>query len=235
MKICLDYTHPLLGAVQVRSRTGCRRVIARWKNGIATFTVPENTSTAEVKSNVESLAPRLLALKKSITYSEGQRIVCPDIEFVIGRQRLRPTAVLASPGMPVSHINVGTELDFGAAETARIISRILCRLAAHAAPTLLLPRAKEIAMRVGAVPEGWKIGRGSKVLGSCDIKGIITLSHVLVFMPLELRDYIVCHELAHLHHMNHSARFHALCNTYCGGRVAELQATLKRFRFPILR
>ena len=35
--------------------------------------------------------------------------------------------------------------------------------------------------------------------------------------------------------MNHSAAFHALCNTYLGGREKQLEAQLKHFPWPILQ
>jgi predicted metal-dependent hydrolase len=46
--------------------------------------------------------------------------------------------------------------------------------------------------------------------GSCTIAGNIRLNWKLVHYPLALLDYVVVHELAHLHEMNHSARFWAV-------------------------
>ncbi len=43
--------------------------------------------------------------------------------------------------------------------------------------------------------------------GSCSHHGGISLNWRLVFMPMAVIDYVVCHELAHLKEMNHSPRF----------------------------
>lgn len=89
-------------------------------------------------------------------------------------------------------------------------------------------------MAVGAEVAGWKTSRSLRTLGLCSAQKVITLSAKLVFMPQELRDYIVWHELAHLQEFNHSPRFHALCDSYCRGREKALEAQLKRFRAPLL-
>ena len=43
--------------------------------------------------------------------------------------------------------------------------------------------------------------------GSCSRRGVISLNWRLVQVPDSVRDYVLLHELAHLVHMNHSARF----------------------------
>lgn len=46
--------------------------------------------------------------------------------------------------------------------------------------------------------------------GSCTADGTLMFSWRLVMAPPEVQDYVVAHEVAHLHHMDHGARFWAL-------------------------
>ena len=46
--------------------------------------------------------------------------------------------------------------------------------------------------------------------GSCSSKSGLSFNYKILFLPPELRDYIIVHELAHLKEMNHSLKFWTL-------------------------
>lgn len=224
-----------IGAVHVLLKGGARSVRARWKGGMIQATAPTGIAFDELKSILASMAPRLSQAKPEPMYRIGQRIEMPGLEVAICSQTHKPDYVISSMRMPRAAIELGASLDIEAPETIELISRMLCRMASSVAPALLLPRARQVAESVGASPSEWSISRGHRTLGHCDAHGRIALSYALVFYPQELRDYVVCHELAHLSELNHSPRFHRICDRYCGGRERRLQAALRAYKIPIIR
>ena len=99
---------------------------------------------------------------------------------------------------------------------------------------ILQEMAMAVAKELGVTGvKGIVMGRGTRKLGSCSTKGEIRLSYMLLLLPEHLVRYVICHELAHLKHFDHSPAFHALCDSYLGGREREYQAEMKQFRWPV--
>jgi predicted metal-dependent hydrolase len=64
--------------------------------------------------------------------------------------------------------------------------------------------------------------------GSCGPDGSRSFSLRLALAPPDVVDYLVAHEVAHLAHMNHGARFWALARDLCDGPIEKPQAWLKK-------
>jgi len=63
--------------------------------------------------------------------------------------------------------------------------------------------------------------------GSCSLKGNLNFSYKLLFLPQELSDYIIVHELCHLKEMNHSKKFWNLVGESFS-RYKELRKELRK-------
>lgn len=230
-----ELQHELLGKVMVTVRHNSRHVSARWKSGQVNINVPQGIRLPELKQILDDLTPRLMASRPLVTYHHGQELLFPYVDFVIRQQTFAPSKILGTASVPVSYVEVGSDWNMDLESTSRAISDMLCKIARKVAPEVLLPRAKEISERIGRHPVGWKISSGHRTLGQCSGQGIISLSYVLIFLPEELSDYVIYHELAHLSEMNHSERFHDLLNHYLGGRETELRRKLQAYIWPVLR
>lgn len=61
--------------------------------------------------------------------------------------------------------------------------------------------------RLGRAPRRWALTSARTRWGSCTADGVIRLNWRLVHLPIELIDYVIAHEVAHLRELNHSPAF----------------------------
>ncbi|MDD4159888.1 MAG: DUF45 domain-containing protein, partial [Synergistaceae bacterium] len=61
--------------------------------------------------------------------------------------------------------------------------------------------------RIKVNPTSVNIKTVKSIWGSCSAKGSLTFSTKLALVAPELLEYVIAHELCHMHHMDHSANF----------------------------
>lgn len=64
--------------------------------------------------------------------------------------------------------------------------------------------------------------------GSCSTKGNLNFNYQLYYLPDELLDYVVVHELSHRRHMDHSKEFWTEVEKYCPN-YRKLRKNLKKY------
>lgn len=74
---------------------------------------------------------------------------------------------------------------------------------------------REYSQKHGFTPSQVKISSARTRWGSCSSTGKLNFTWRLVMAPLEVVDYVVAHELAHLRVKNHSRKFWKLVETIC--------------------
>jgi predicted metal-dependent hydrolase len=82
--------------------------------------------------------------------------------------------------------------------------------------------------RLGRGPTRWRLSSARTRWGSCAPDGSIRLNWRLVHFPIEIIDYVIAHELAHLKEMNHGPRFWATVQTLLPG-FESARSRLKDF------
>jgi len=76
-------------------------------------------------------------------------------------------------------------------------------------------RAQYYAEKLGVKAGNIRIMDMRSRWGSCTSKGDLSFALRLAFAPMEVLDYVVCHEVCHIKHLNHSARFWQLVESLC--------------------
>ena len=84
----------------------------------------------------------------------------------------------------------------------------------RAAREVIPPLVERYSKTMGLKPTSVKITSAKKRFGSCNSKNSLCFSWRLMAYPIEAVEYVVVHELAHIKHHNHSAKFYALIEKY---------------------
>lgn len=71
-------------------------------------------------------------------------------------------------------------------------------------------RVEIFATKLGVKPPPVALSNAQSRWGSCNSRGEVRLNWRLIQAPPQIINYVVCHELAHLKEMNHSAKFYAV-------------------------
>lgn len=83
------------------------------------------------------------------------------------------------------------------------------------ASAYLIPRTLALAKEVGLQPTYVRIGNYKTMWGRCSARGDIGLNWRLIMADPEAIDYVIIHELCHLHEFNHSAAFWKKVGFFC--------------------
>lgn len=85
-------------------------------------------------------------------------------------------------------------------------------------------RLHTLSARMDIAKPPFALSSARTLWGSCNARGVIRLNWRLIKAPPEQINYVVAHELAHLRHMNHSARFWAAVEQIFPGYSAQRAA-----------
>ena len=123
------------------------------------------------------------------------------------------------------------EFDFNQIQHQLWLNKVVEAQLREAAKRILPIRLRTLASEYGFSPRRIFIKNIFSRWGSCSSLGNINLSIWLLTAPAHLVDYVLKHELAHLHEMNHSPRFWAEVDRMTGGKGTArlLEREMKEF------
>ena len=226
------------GKIYVELRRGMTSVrFTHHADGHLLMRAPLGVKISDLQRMVDINREQLRQLPRphQVTFRFGQVIECYKCRVIIEPQGKMPGYILNHWDGDTLHLQPHESADLDNEDVKRTLSTVIGRAMDVQAHAALLPLAQRVADELELKPASFEIGRGMRKLGHCTTKGVIRLSRNLMFMPEELIRYIICHELAHLTHMNHSPQFHALVNQYTGGQEKQLEKQLRNFHFPLLK
>ncbi len=119
-------------------------------------------------------------------------------------------APLPGPGRPRLYEQPGLVLQLrGELEDTQALRRALRAWTLRYAARRLEAPLRALAAQLGVMPGRVQVRCQRTRWGSCSRHGTISLNACLLFQSPQVLRYLMIHELAHLRHMNHSARFWA--------------------------
>lgn len=201
------------------------------ENGL-TVSAPASLAVSRIESMVRESEAWIL---RKIDEWRGRRV--PEaswgdgasLPYLGGKLVLRPrTGGRARAELVGGELRVATPTG-----TALEIRRAVVAWYKREASVLLGERTTWLARHAGLAPPRVFISPARTRWGSCNTRREVRLAWRLVKAPAALVDYVICHELAHLRHMNHSRAFWAEVERQCPdykARREELFATDHLYR-----
>lgn len=127
-----------------------------------------------------------------------------------------PVVTLYDAGSPIRVVlEQGKAMVTLTEERPELLKEVLEAWYRWAARELFTRRVEFYAEKMGVSYEKIFIKKLKSRWGSCSVRKNLNFNLCVVMAPLEVIDYIVIHELAHLKEMNHSRQFWGIVETYC--------------------
>lgn len=93
---------------------------------------------------------------------------------------------------------------------------------------ILPQKVQEHSIRMNLFPTSISYRKNKRTWGSCNYKNGLNFNILLIKFPLEVMEYVIVHELAHIKHKNHSKDFWNLVAVFCPN-YKEIEKQFKKF------
>ena len=93
---------------------------------------------------------------------------------------------------------------------------------------ILPQKVQEHSIRMNLFPTSISYRKNKRTWGSCNYKNGLNFNILLMKFPLEVMEYVIVHELAHIKHKNHSKDFWTFVAVFCPN-YKEIEKQFKKF------
>jgi predicted metal-dependent hydrolase len=93
---------------------------------------------------------------------------------------------------------------------------------------ILPTKLEEYSRKMSLFPTSISYRKNKRTWGSCNYKNGLNFNILLMKFPIEVMEYVIVHELAHIKHKNHSKDFWNLVAVYCPN-YKEIEKRFKNF------
>ena len=93
---------------------------------------------------------------------------------------------------------------------------------------ILPQKVEEYSKKMNLFPTSISYRKNKRTWGSCNYKNGLNFNILLMKFPIEVMEYVIVHELAHIKHKNHSKDFWNSVAVYCSN-YKEVEKLFKNF------
>lgn len=178
---------------------GLEVVVPKW---FAKRDVPDVLD--EKRAWIKRTSARMIAAGTDLS---GEPAELPELITFYAAERELEVHYLDKPGR-VSVLENGPRLMVsGPASDPESLLDGLRKFTSRTARAFLLPRLDAMSKQLNMPYEALRVRTQKTRWGSCSARGTISVNAKLLFLPLELADHLLLHELCHTQHLDHSPRF----------------------------
>jgi predicted metal-dependent hydrolase len=197
----------------------------------ATVTVKRSALARRISLRVDPARGAVLMLPAKARLAEGERFVLAHRVWLAEKLARLPHRIALADGAQVPLRGIphairhapqarrGVWVEDGAILVSGLpehVGRRVTDFLKAEAKRLIVPRAHDMAARLGRKPGRITVKDTRSRWGSCSSAGDLAFSWRLVLAPEQVLDYVVAHEVAHLVEMNHSPAFWAVVSELAG-------------------
>ncbi len=205
--------------VLLRATPTARRITLRvsYSSGAVILTMPQRVAMKDAvdftQRHAAWIGARLRRLPEPIPFECGAVIPVRDHDHrIVHAPDRRGTVWVETPEASAHETNLPMLYVAG---DAQHISRRVTDYLKRAAKQDLDASVKHYCDVLAIPPRSVTVRDTTSRWGSCSSTGGLNFSWRLIFAPPFVLDYLAAHEVAHLKHMNHSAKFWALTKRVC--------------------